>query len=98
MVRMHVARELIMFIASKHVKTHEKNFRCQFLNCSSTGFSTSRDQKRHERSCKKGFTVIKEYKCPYSNCKYVVEGFSRKDNCDRHIRRKHQSNAGDDAA
>ena len=48
-----------------------------------------RDLNRHVSSCHGTDQAGGEYLCKYQDCEYATRGFSRNDNCLRHMRHKH---------
>lgn len=78
------------FRSSKHAKTHSRAFQCSFPDCDSLGFYRLRDLNRHSSVHGLGEAGMSRWFCEFDGCEYASVGFSRKDNCMRHMRLKHR--------
>lgn len=83
-------------LSSKHVKTHDRRFRCEIQGCTSDGFYRRQDVKRHMSSCHKDVGESSKFYCTVQECEYAAKGFPREDNCKRHIRIQHQAHSRKD--
>ena len=69
---------------SRHLKRHEKPFRCPKCN---DGFRYRKDLLRHQGSKHRSSSSNnKIYTCPVAGCGFATD---RKDNCKRHVGKKH---------
>lgn len=68
---------------NKHLKSHERAFRCNITGCSHTqGFALPKDLRRHIDTIHRKST----FTCYFPDC---GEQFSRSDNCQRHFDEQH---------
>lgn len=74
---------------TKHLKTHNREFKCEVPGCRSQGYYRMQDLIRHKSSCHGAFDVGGKVFCKYQDCEYATRGFARNDNCHRHMRLKH---------
>lgn len=69
---------------SRHLKRHEKPFRCPECN---DGFRYRKDLRRHQGSKHRSSSSnTKIYACPVAGCDFDTD---RKDNCKRHVKKRH---------
>ncbi|KAF2753150.1 hypothetical protein EJ05DRAFT_227015 [Pseudovirgaria hyperparasitica] len=78
---------------NKHMRKHTRPHKCDILGCGRS-FAQNRDLKRHKDAKHsintQGTTALRGvHLCEYPPCNYALRGFSRKDNCDRHMRSQH---------
>jgi len=72
---------------NRHMKRHDRPYKCPIPNCPSSGFPSSQDCDRHVKT-KHPETVSDEQRhyCPVQTCKYATKGFTRADNFQRHMK------------
>lgn len=78
---------------NKHLDRHERPYKCHEPGCDITaGFTYSGGLLRHLREVhKKQSPGKKLLHCPYPNCSRAGgDGFTRKENLEEHMRRRHQ--------
>jgi len=74
-----------------HLKKHTLPFKCSDCDAS---FRYKKDLSRHCASKHQSEGSVAKLFCPYDGCKYGIElgqGFTRKDNLNRHIKSRHES-------
>lgn len=73
-------------IPRRHQKTHTKPIACQDPGCNER-FAENRDMKRHVSVHHRALVPRQTNFCTESGCKYSREGFGRRDNLLRHLRK-----------
>lgn len=79
---------------------HERPYKCPDPACEKIqGFTYSGGLLRHEREVhKKNVATKKLLFCPFSNCnRHTGHGFTRKENLNEHMRRRHNQGSHDEA-
>jgi hypothetical protein len=82
---------------NKHMDKHERPYKCAEPGCEKLqGFTYSGGLLRHQREVhKKNGTTKATLFCPYPNCnRHTGQGFTRKENLNEHIRRRHVAQPG----
>ncbi|KAF8861358.1 hypothetical protein BDZ45DRAFT_266611 [Acephala macrosclerotiorum] len=74
-------------------KRHLRPHKCELANCKyhTKGFALRKDLDRHRFACHNSHlsAPARRHLCPHHDSRYAVEGFTRKDNFNRHIRNAH---------
>jgi hypothetical protein len=82
---------------NKHMDRHERPYKCDHPNCQNTqGFTYSGGLMRHQREVHRWHQTTKSRLfCPFDDClrNSSGEGFSRKENLEEHVRRRHGGRA-----
>lgn len=82
---------LLINISIKHLKTHNRSFKCTKPGCTFRVCYRLQDLDRHNSSShRKGDDQIRTF-CEFSDCPMAGKGFSRRDNYVRHARRQHRA-------
>ena len=82
---------------NKHMDKHERPYKCTEAGCEKLqGFTYSGGLLRHQREVhKKNGTAKATLFCPDVNCnRHTGQGFTRRENLNEHIRRRHVNQAG----
>ena len=82
---------------NKHMDKHERPYKCTEAGCEKLqGFTYSGGLLRHQREVhKKNGTAKATLFCPDVNCnRHTGQGFTRKENLNEHIRRRHVNQSG----
>jgi len=88
---------------NKHMDKHDRPYKCSEPGCDKVqGFTYSGGLLRHQREVHKlNVPNKKAFFCPYPNCNRYSgtgNGFTRKENLNEHIRRRHIGESSGDAA
>ena len=82
---------------NKHMDKHDRPYKCTEAGCDKVqGFTYSGGLLRHQREVhKKNISTKAPLFCPYPNCnRHTGTGFTRKENLNEHIRRRHVGESG----
>ena len=85
---------------NKHMDKHDRPYKCVEPGCDKIqGFTYSGGLLRHQREVhKKNISTRDPLFCPYPNCnRHSGNGFTRKENLNEHIRRRHVGESSSDA-
>jgi hypothetical protein len=86
------ASSFVNFESSKHMRMHEKPFRCNYLGCTyHNGFTTQNDLDRHLKSKHLGGidSKSKSWQCVGKGCKSPAKIWPRFDNFKQHVTKMH---------
>ena len=93
-----LATNLTSSVHSRHLDQHLKSFLCCEPNCSRK-FGSKNDLSRHKREVHgeddQG-RALETLRCPHTDCKRNVKGFTRPSNLREHVRKMHGSDVGSD--
>jgi len=72
---------------NRHMKRHDRRYKCPIADCPSSGFPSRQDCERHlEAKHPESVQDQQLHYCPVQTCKYATKGMTRADNFQRHMK------------